>query len=330
MNQPFATCHFKDSKFYNTPPTQALKKDVFWKMLKIIFNADAYRPQHALPMQAPDWHMFFNQNKTAQCIWLGHSSLLIRMAKTTILIDPCFYQHASPLPIMMKRFQAPPIALADLPKIDYILISHNHYDHLDHQVIAFYQKKDCQFIVPLGLGKQLQAWGIDSHRIHELDWWQNHQHHNLNITAVPARHNSARGMFDRDCSLWAGFVLHTAQEKIYFSADSSYGEHFKQIGDYFNGFDLVLMENGQYNDSWPDNHMFPAQTIQAVQDCQAKVWMPIHWGAYALALHPWYEPVQQSMALAQQYQLHSVTPMMGQVFDKDSLTMLWWEDLIEA
>ncbi len=319
----------QSQRFFNTPATQAVHiLPAIGSMLKMIVNAKKMMPSQALPTQATDWSLFFADDKP-KLIWLGHSSFLLRMGGKTLLIDPVFARSVSPLPIFMFRFQDPVLALQDFPEIDYIVYSHSHYDHLDKEVVQHFKATSCQFFVPLGVEQILQGWGIETQRITAFDWWQALTLDALTLTAVPARHNTGRGSFDRDKTLWAGWVFQTPQHKIYYSGDTSYhdGQHFRKIGEYFAGFDLALIENGQYNVAWSDNHLFPEQTAQAVQDVGAKCFMPVHWGAYALSTHHWSEPVRLSIPLVEQMGIQTLTPMLGQVVGIDSQTSKWWENL---
>lgn len=310
-------------EFFNTPASQPVKSGTEKAVLSMVFDSEKYRPKSELPTVHTDWQAFVQPHTQARFVWFGHSALMARMGNKTLLIDPSFVDFASPIPIMMKRF-APKPDLASLPHVDYIIYSHAHYDHLDADVVKFYQDKDTKFIVPLGVGAYLVKWGIDEHRITELDWWQNHKLGSLTLTAVPARHDSARTAFDGKKSLWAGWVFQTDNEQFYFSGDSSYTPHFKQIGEKFGKFDLAFVENGQYNELWPDNHMFPHQTIQAVKDINAQQWMPIHWGAYPLAVHGWNESVIDSSRLSDEQNLSLLSPKIGQIFDSNTPTERWW------
>lgn len=315
-------------RFFNTPPTRPVKWGTAWALWQMLIKPQNFRPNGLLPMAKPDWVAFHAPSSRAKLIWLGHSSLLLRNQNHTFLIDPVYASSVSPIPIMMKRFQAPPIALSDLPHIDWVVYSHAHYDHLDADVVRYLVQHhpNTRYLVPLGVGYYLQKWGVAAQNIAELDWWQHKTLPDLTVYAVPARHDASRSLFDGKKSLWAGWVWQSEAEQIYFSGDSAYAPHFQAIGQYFGGFDLALMENGQYNDFWTDNHMFPHQTVQAVLDVQAKRWMPIHWGAYPLSTHAWQASVESSSQISQAQGLSMLTPVMGQVFDADSESVFWWEN----
>ncbi|MDK4680107.1 MBL fold metallo-hydrolase [Kingella negevensis] len=317
----------KTRQFFNTPATRSLKSGVLREMWRLAAEEEQFHPPRPLPTVQPNWQAFHAPSETARFIWFGHSTLLMRLNNKTIFIDPVYYESASPVGLMMHRFQAPPVALADLPPIDFIVYSHAHYDHLDHNVVDYFAKNrpQAQFIAPLGLGAYLRNWGIANQQIQELDWVQSTEQFGITFHAVPARHDASRTAFDAKKSLWAGWVFETSQQKIYFSGDSSYATHFQKIGERFGGIDLAFVENGQYNPLWEDNHMFPAQTVQAALDVKAKCWMPIHWGAYPLSTHQWDESVRESSQIAAEKNLPMLTPMMGQVFDINTPTEKWWK-----
>lgn len=319
--------HYCEQKrrFFNTPPTQPIKAaGVATWLFKSLF---VKQQNPILPVLKPDWQQFLASSETSKFIWFGHSSLLMNIRNQIIFIDPVFAKYASPIPLFTKRFQAPPASLRELPKIDLIVYSHDHYDHLDKEVVKHCLSQETEFIVPLGLDTLLQQWGIPAKRIHQLDWWQQLSWHKIHFTAVPSRHNTGRSLWHKNRTLWCGWVIETGTEKIYYSGDSAYGKHFSQIGQFFGGFDLAFIENGQYNTAWLDNHMLPTQTAKAAQDCQARRMMPIHWGAYALSNHRWDEPVNLSMPLIQALGIDTLTPLQGQIFDIHSQTTEWWREI---
>lgn len=321
--------HYSTEKqqFFNPVPEGeidgAKMRSALWDM---IFHSERFMPSAPLPMMKPDFNAFLAPSDNAKFIWFGHSSLLARVGDQTIFIDPVFAKSASPVPIMMKRFQAPPAELAELPPVDWIVLSHNHYDHLDQTVIEHYKSQKTQFVVPLGVGVLLQKWGIAADRIRELDWWQSTSLAGLELHAVPARHNTGRGMFDRNKTLWAGYVLKTPTEQFYYSSDSSFGDgaHFRQIAERFGTFDIAFVENGQYNPTWIDSHMLPEQTAEVVKMLKPQHFVPVHWGAYALSIHQWDDPVKRSVPLIEQSGISLLSPLMGQVFDKNTATEKWW------
>ena len=295
-------------------------------MWKFIFQEKSLHPPEPLPILKPDWTTFLAPASKGRFIWFGHSTLMMRLGSQTIMTDPLFGKSASPLPVMMHRFQDPPAHIEELPAIDVVLISHNHYDHLERKSIRTLAKRQCHFIVPLGIGVLLQRWGVAPTRITELDWWDSVEYNGVRYTALPARHYSGRGVFDNSRTLWASFVIQHKEERFYFHGDSSYGQHFDVIAERFNGFDIAFIENGQYDERWPDNHLFPHQTVELAVKLNPKRFMPIHWGAYPLALHAWNEPVLESIPMAQKLGLNPLTPLIGQVFDVDTLTSSWFQD----
>lgn len=321
--------HYKAGQFFNTPETRPVKDGTMNAMWEMMSHPERYRPASRLPMQTPDWQAFLAPSDHAKFIWFGHSSLLMRVQGKTIFLDPVYAEYASPVSVMMKRFQEPPVALRDLPPIDIVMYTHAHYDHLDKAVVKFFAKNqpNIQFVVPLGVNSYLREWGIRADKITEFDWWQTQKIQGVEFHAVPARHDSARTPFDGKKTLWLGWVIQTPHEKLYFSGDSSYAPHFAAIGDKFGGFDLAFIENGQYNTLWEDNHMFPPQTIQAALDVKTKRMMPIHWGAYPLSTHGWNESVRDSSAIAAEKSLPMLTPIMGQVFDKNTESSDWWRNI---
>lgn len=313
-------------RFANTPPTRPLHRaatlSALWQMFVLPHK---FVPPRPLPFVPPDWTAL-QAADTMRFIWFGHSTLLLRVGGQTVLIDPVFAETVSPVPRMMRRFQAAGVSAADLPHIDWVVYSHNHYDHLDEAVLRqLAARPQIRFAVPAGMSGLLRDAGVAAERIWEAQWWQSRElAHGLRLHAVPARHNSGRGLTDKNRSLWAGWVLETADEKIYYSGDSSYGGHFADIGRRFGGFDWAFVENGQYNAAWEDNHMFPEQTARAVRDVGAARFVPVHWGAYALSTHAWNEPVRRSVPLVRQAGIAVHTPRLGEVRGRDGENRDWW------
>lgn len=263
--------------------------------------------------------------------WLGHSSLLIQMSNINILIDPVFSEVASPLSFIgPKRFSKAPISIEELPLIDVVIISHNHYDHLDMQAIKKLDGKVKKYIVPLGINKYLERWKIDKSKIESMAWWEEIKINGLKIACTPARHFSNRQVFDMAKTLYASWVLKDDYYQIYASGDGGYGGHFKEIHKRYGDFDFVMMENGQYNVSWHDIHMFPEEAVQAAKILGAKISMPIHWGAFVLSNHAWDDSVERFLAAAEKSKLEVITPKLGETVYLDKYTNYqekWWHDI---
>ncbi|SUO97438.1 MBL fold metallo-hydrolase [Suttonella ornithocola] len=290
--------HSGSGRFFNPEPQRGVQNvlSALWQML---VAPKKMRPPCLLPALAPDWQAFYqaDEDGLVRVIWLGHSSLLLRVGAQTLLIDPVFAKSVCPLPIMMFRFQSPPLVRENLPKIDTVIISHNHYDHLEQATITFFRQTETRFIVPLGLERTLIRWGIAKSRISALDWWECLEEKSIRYTALPARHDSGRGLFSHARSLWMGMMIEDKQNTCYYSGDSAFGKHFAEIAQRFPNIDLAFIENGQYNERWPDNHLFPEQTAEVAKILRPKRFMPIHWGAYALSTHTWNEPICRSYPL---------------------------------
>ncbi len=262
---------------------------------------------------------------------LGHSSILLKLQGKVWLIDPVFSKRASFVQWMgPKRFHSVPLDLNNLPDIEGVIISHDHYDHLDKQSIKQLNEKVAHFIVPLGVDNHLTSWGIPAEKIHSLDWWQTLQVGDVNFTATPAQHFSGRGLFDGNETLWASWVIKTDKHSLFFSGDSGYFDGFKLIGERFGPFDITMMETGAYDINWPDIHMLPEESVQAHIDLKGKVLMPIHNGTFDLALHPWYEPFERITAAAAEKNVTIATPIMGEalLLNQPRKNQRWWQRML--
>ncbi len=266
-------------------------------------------------------------------IRLGHSSIFIQIAGQRWLIDPVFSDRASPFSFAgPKRFHQTPISLSELPEIDGVMISHDHYDHLDKQTIKALANKVNHFVVPLGVDGHLKSWGVSTDKITSLDWWESVSVADVTLTATPTQHFSGRGLFDKNQTLWASYVIASPSSKLYFSGDSGYFDGFKEIGERFGPFDLTMVETGAYDKDWPTIHMSPEQSLQAHIDLKGKQMMPIHNGTFDLAFHSWYEPLERILSLAATANVKLVTPMMGQVVSLNSATAsnhAWWQEVMQ-
>ncbi|MEL6591676.1 MAG: MBL fold metallo-hydrolase [Bacteroidota bacterium] len=273
-----------------------------------------------------------NPDSVTRVSWFGHSAFLLQIDGVNLLLDPMLGKTPSPHPWMgTKRYTDQlPINIEELPHIDAVLISHDHYDHLDYESIVKLRDKVDAFFVPLGVGAHFVRWGVPEEKITEHNWWEESQFEGLTLACTPARHFSGRGLTDRMTTLWSSWVIIGQQDTIYFSGDSSYGPHFKEIGEKYGPFDFAMMECGQYNKMWKDVHMMPEETAQAGVDVKAKLLMPIHWGAFTLALHSWTDPIERVSKKAKELGLTITTPKIGEpiFLRKESFpTEPWWEDV---
>lgn len=317
-------------KFVNSETRYALSLSTFWEIAKVKFTLErkAAEPNGEIPV-APLSPALLQQQGDA-IYRLGHSTMLIRLNGEYILIDPVFSERASPLQwVGPKRFHPSPISIEQLPQIKLVIISHDHYDHLDKTAIKRLADKVEYFVTPLKVGDYLIDWGIEASRVTQLDWWQEMQMGDLTIAATPAQHFSGRGLLDRNQTLWAGWVIINPMTRLYFSGDSGYFSGFKEIGQRYGPFDITMIETGAYNALWADIHMLPEQSIQAHIDVQGKAMMPIHNGTFDLAMHEWYEPLERASTLAQEKGVDLLTPGFGQPVSLSApqANHAWWRDV---
>lgn len=328
-----ASGHYKDGKFENLVPTSldlGFTKTVSM-MRDFFFNDVADRePNALLPIDKIDSADVSDRaTDIARLTWFGHSACFLEIDGKKILFDPMLGQYAGPLPLLSpKRFNHElPIEIEALPFIDAVIISHDHYDHLDYGSIIKLKDKVGRFYVPLGVGAHLTAWGVKPENIIELNWWEETRHEGFTFIYTPARHFSGRG-FTRNTTLWSSWIVQSATQRFYFSGDSGYGPHFKEIGDQYGPIDFVMMECGQYNELWTDIHMMPEQTVQATLDVKGKLLLPIHWGAFALAMHSWTDPITRVTAEAVIAKLPIATPKIGEPvlldYKKIPDSKWWW------
>ncbi len=261
-------------------------------------------------------------------IRLVHSTLLFRLDGRFVLTDPVFSERISPISFLgPKRFHELPISLDEMPYIDIVIISHNHYDHLDEATIKGLKDRIGHIYTTLGIKSQLVDWGVDASKITELDWWESVEDHGLTITAVSAQHFSARGFFDRNKTLWTSWVIKSAHTNLYFGADSGYFDGFREIGDRYGPFDMTFLEAGAYNERWRSIHMMPEETVQAHLDLKGARLFPIHNGSFKLAMHPWKEPLERVSAEAERKKVELSHPKMGEAVPllEYKATEMWWE-----
>lgn len=288
------------------------------------------KPAETLPYTTPD----FAENPASDEVyvtWLGHSTLFIQMHGMNILIDPLFSDRASPVSFAgPERFSEPFIKPEELPHIDIILLSHDHYDHLDMKTIkALDSKTDC-FIVPLGVENHLERWNVKSDKIRNMAWWEEIDINGLTIACAPARHYSGRYVLDSGNTLFASWILKDEYHQIFESGDSGFGDHFKDIHNRYGDFDFVMIDCAQYDMRWHASHMFPEESVNACKILGAKLTMPVHWGAYSLSTHAWDDPPVRFSKYAEELEIDVVTPMLGETMNIDTPEQYkekWWENI---
>lgn len=287
-------------------------------------------PKAPIPIIPFDKTSFLHPMDTMKFIWYGHSAILMRISGLTLLIDPMLGPNTSPIaPFATKRFSENTLDLIDeFPEIDLLLLSHDHYDHLDYDSIKKLKSKTKHFYVALGVARHLIKWGVDASKITEFDWWQLNTYEGIDITFTPTRHFSGRGLTDRSKSLWGGWAFKTAEENIWFSGDSGYGTHFKEIGKRLGPFDFAFMECGQYNKNWHEIHMYPEESVQAAMDARAHKIMPVHWAGFALAQHDWTDPINRFIQEATKQNIAYGHPAIGALFSYyEMVNNRWWDAL---
>ena len=260
--------------------------------------------------------------------WLGHSTVLVEIDGWHVLTDPVWGHRASPFAMLgPKRFQPVPVSLGDLPRLHAVVISHDHYDHLDYPTIRLLANSDVPFITSLGVGAHLEAWGIGPERITELDWWQSHRvaGTGLTITATPSQHFSGRALKDRNLTLWSSMVVQGERHRVFFSGDTGLTTEYETIRQRLGPFDLVMLEVGAFHPAWGDIHLGPENALRAHRLLGGGALLPVHWGTFSLALHDWDEPVETLLAMADQ-QTPLLLPRLGEPAEPRNVERVapWW------
>lgn len=294
-------------------------KNIFLRFL----GSSDFAPKTSLPKVSLTKDSFPLIPENFAVYWLGHSSAILEINGKRLLIDPVF-KNAAPIPFAAPRYGEAPLKVTDLPKIDYIIITHNHYDHLEKSTVQHI--KSGHFIVPLGLSSTLRGWGISESRITELGWKESFKDNDLEIIAREGIHFSGRS-FKRNQTLWNSYIIISSKTKIFWGGDGGYGKHFSVIGEAYGGFDFGALEIDGWNTGWPNTHMFPEEVIQAIKDLRIKHFLPIHWGVFDLALHPWDESIKKIVEEADVNEINIFTPKIGEKINLNSKTIRWWEGI---
>ncbi|WP_088067237.1 MBL fold metallo-hydrolase [Gottfriedia luciferensis] len=325
--------NYKNGKFINQIPTSMnMNFKTNLSMIRDFVKKSPNRtPKDHIPMEKIEASTLFNSNKgDTKITWFGHSALLIEIEGKNILVDPMFGNTPTPFPQFGgKRYSGGlPIEISDLPKIDAVILSHDHYDHLDYGTIKKIKQKVDRFIVPLGVGSHLESWGVSRECISEHNWWDEFRFEHLTLACTPARHFSGRSLTDRNATLWCSWVILSEKTKIYFSGDSGYAPHFKEIGEKYGPFDIAFMECGQYDARWSVIHMLPEETVKAFTDVKGEVLVPIHFGAFTLAFHDWNDPIERAVKAAKENGVKYATPKIGETINLttgDFPSSIWWK-----
>ena len=323
--------NYKNGSFVNLTDTPVSAPNTNYFKLAVLFlmKDKTVEPAFTLPSVKTDLRIAPSGKPTFT--YFGHSAYMLQMSGKNLLMDPVLSERISPVQWAgNKNYPGTHVFdFKDLPAIDFVMLSHDHYDHMDYETLKQFAGKPTKFIVPLGVGAHLEHWGIAPENITELDWWERtNVIDGIQLTATPARHFSGRNLA-RGKSLWASYVLQSADHKIFLGGDSGYEKHFAAIGERFGPFDIAVLENGQYNELWPYIHMMPEETVQAGIDLEAKIVWPVHWGKFTLALHPWNESPTRIAKRAAELGLKLTTPMIGEQIVVDSIypSRKWWEEI---
>lgn len=325
--------HCRDGVFVNddpAPPLGSNREEQRFVLRQLIVGRTGRRPAAAIPLAAPETAA---GPGSVGVRWLGHATTLVEIDGYRVLTDPVWSERCSPSDVVgPERMHPPPVQLDELPAIDAVVISHDHYDHLDlDTVTALVRSQRAPFVVPLGVGAHLRAWGVPKQRVIELDWQQRARIEELTLVCTPARHFSGR-FLTRNLTLWASWAIIGPRHRVFFAGDTGFTTGFRRIGARHGPFDVTLMPVGAYSAAWPDVHMDPQQAVQAHLDVNGSatgLLVPIHWGTFRLAPHPWAEPVERLLAAADASGVQVAVPRPGGWARPDTGTVFdpWWRQV---
>jgi L-ascorbate metabolism protein UlaG (beta-lactamase superfamily) len=318
-----ASPQFKDGRFQNSHIPDRKPDVPSATILEFAFGGAKRRPHMSLPVEDPRESWLHRPETGLRVTWLGHSTALIEIDGHRILTDPVWSERISPVPLLgPRRFHRAPVSIAELPPLDAVLLSHDHYDHLDMPTVRELARLRVPFVTSLGVGPRLE--GVET--IHELDWWETITLGGLTFTATPAQHFSGRSPFDRNRTLWSSWVVTGEKHRFFFSGDTGLTPDFEKIGQLKGPFDLVMLEVGAFHESWGDIHLGPENALIAHRMLGSGTLLPVHWGTFDLALHPWDEPAETLIAKAGNIQL--VTPRLGRAIEPSRIERIdpWWRE----
>jgi L-ascorbate metabolism protein UlaG (beta-lactamase superfamily) len=285
-------------------------------------------PRAALPSMNPLETWRKPSDSGLRVTWLGHSTVLIEIDGVRVLTDPVWGLRASPSRFAgPKRFQPVPVPLRAMPPIDLVVVSHDHYDHLDYPTIRELAKREVPFVTSLGVGAHLEAWGVAPERITELDWWESHSSDcGLSVTAAPSQHFSGRGMKDRNATLWSSLIIRSHSHAVFFSGDTGLTTEYQTIRAKLGPFDLVMLEIGAFHPAWGDIHLGPRNALEALSLLGGGPFLPVHWGTFSLAMHPWDQPAEVLMELGTKAGAQLLMPQLGEAVEPTHVERVvpWW------
>ena len=327
-----ASQNFKDGKAQNPVPTDnSWDLAMTWETIKDYRGGHKTVPDEPPPIVRLTRGSFADEPASGlRVTWLGHSSVLVEIDEKVLLFDPVFADRASMFSFMgPKRFHPTPISIDELPHLDAVVISHDHYDHLDYEAVVQLAPKTTAFYVPLGIGAHLEEWGIPAGKIVELDWWEEKEVGEITLTACPARHFSGRSGFNNNRTLWASWAAVGPIHRVFFSGDTGLMDLFEKVGELFGPFNVTLIKIGAYGRTWPDVHVGPKEAIVVNEMVRGQLMMPIHWGTFNLSYHGWTEPVERLIVAADRGDTRIVIPKVGQMFEPASPPAVerWWPDV---
>ena len=312
---------FYDGQFHNVNPVSTMTGTPYP-------SSDRKTPKTKLPAETPSFLTAPKENDLS-FTWFGHSSFLLQMGKTNILVDPVLSERSSPVSFAgPKRFSQLPLRAEELPAIDVLFLSHDHYDHLDYQTIRAIRDRVRSFVVPLGIDSILRGWGVDAEKIHALAWWESAEIDDIRFTLTPSQHFTGRNPLRSNATLWGGVYLDNGLHRVYYTGDGGYQESFAEIRERLGAPELMIAECGQYDTAWASIHMFPEQTVQAGKDVGTQWLIPVHWGSFSICNHAWDDSIRRVTAAAADAGVPLATPRIGQTLDYASVASFherWWE-----
>jgi L-ascorbate metabolism protein UlaG (beta-lactamase superfamily) len=332
-----ASPRYQDGAFRNTRPVAPGLREgtALSTMGQFLFGGQRRTPPVPLPSMSPRGAWAHPPETGLRTTWLGHSTVLVEIDGARILTDPVWGERASPMKFAgPRRFQPVPVPVAALPPIDAVIISHDHYDHLDHPTILELAHRDVPFITSLGVGAHLAAWGIPEGRITELDWWERAEvpRRGVTVTAAPSQHFSGRSVGDRNGTLWSSFAVRGPRHAFFFSGDTGLTPEYGEIRDKLGPFDLVMLEVGAFHPSWGDIHLGPDNALEALALLGGGSFLPVHWGTFNLAIHAWDEPAETLIERAPARGVQLVMPRLGEAVEPSRFERVdpWWRAVAAA